>query len=117
MRSVAEKMGLLRSMRTGLHLGDDELRAVAAAVDVCEVQAGEVLVGEHAPSRQSFVVLEGVASMHSGGAAVALVGPGSYIDALGADERPVGATAQTDMVVLVISPSVAERFGLGQRLL
>jgi CRP-like cAMP-binding protein len=110
---VNERMGMLRRANVATGVGDGELRALATAVDVCEVGAGDVLIAEGSPARQSFVVMEGVASIDSGGVVVAMVGPGSFIDALGADHRPVGATAQTPMIVLVVTPLVADRFGLG----
>jgi len=105
-------MRVLREALIGAELTEADLRALAAEVQVCEVGPGEVLVPVDAPSRQSFVVIEGVATVHSGTAAVATLGPGSFIDALAADATPMGATAATPMVLLVLVPRVMERFGL-----
>jgi CRP-like cAMP-binding protein len=109
---VDERISLLRAAGVGPTRSDDDLRALALAVDVCEIAAGEVLIPEDGPSRQSFVVVDGIADIHSSGVTVATVGPGSFFNALKADHRPVGATARTPMTVLVVTPSVAQRFGL-----
>ena len=112
---VAERIRLLRAAGLAPELADGELRALATAVDFCEIAAGEVLIPEEGPSRQSFLVVEGIADIHSSGATVATVGPGSFFNALVADRRPIGATAQTPMRVFVIAPSVAQRFGLAPK--
>jgi len=114
MRSLDERTALLRIACAGSNLDDGELRALATEVGVSSAEPGEVLIAETGPSRQSFVIAEGAAALHSSGRSFAVVGPATFLDALAAETVPVGATAWTPMVLLVLAPSVVARLRRGE---
>jgi len=85
----------------------EELAQIDGQMTEIRVEAGEIMVHEGRPGRQSFIVVEGEASVVSGGREIARLGPGQFFGEMAVlTQRPRSATvaAATDMRVFVLEP-------------
>ena len=101
------KIDLLRSLPGFRGYPDKALSRVAQIFDDCEIPAGTCLTREGAPSREMFLVIDGVAEVTRAGERIAMIGPGECIGEMGMlDHQPRSATvvAQTAMRLLVVGP-------------
>ena len=99
--AALQSVGPLRGCR------DRDLAKVARLLDETAVDAGTVLTVEDTRARQSFIVVEGEASISRGGTSIATVGPGEFLGEmamLDGGPRSATATALTPMRLLVIGP-------------
>jgi CRP/FNR family cyclic AMP-dependent transcriptional regulator len=75
--------------------------------DEIPLAAGTVLATEGELGRELFVILEGVATVRKAGVVVADVGPGGVVGEMAVIAQTVRnatVTAETDLVVLVLTP-------------
>ena len=82
-----------------------ELQTIIKASDELSIKAGTVLVDQGAAGTQSFVILEGSATVKRNGRKIAVLGTGATVGEMSLlDRGPRTATvvADTDMRVLVI---------------
>ncbi len=82
-----------------------ELQIIIKASDELSIKAGTVLVDQGAAGTQSFVILEGSATVKRNGRKIAVLGTGATVGEMSLlDRGPRTATvvADTDMRVLVI---------------
>ena len=106
-----ERLALLRAAPPLDRLPDERLERLAASSHEVHLAPGERLTNEGLPGRQSFVVIDGSASVTAGGHAVAHLGPGSFVgDVSGpiGPQRVATITAETPMILLVIAPRAIE---------
>jgi CRP/FNR family cyclic AMP-dependent transcriptional regulator len=86
---------------------DKELERIDRLGCPNEVEAGTVLCRQGSVGRQTFVILEGEATVTIGGADVAHLGPGSFfgeMSVLDGTPRVGTVTAKTRMALLVFTP-------------
>jgi CRP/FNR family cyclic AMP-dependent transcriptional regulator len=98
-------LDLLRAVPSFRGLSDGDLGRIDALLGERSVATGEVVIEEGASGQQSFLVLEGVASVITGGVTVAKVGPGEFVGELALlNDAPRCATvrADTGMRLLVL---------------
>src|SRR6201993_3396298 len=87
-------------------LNKKELRLIAKAADIGDLQAATEIVTEGTIGHEFYLVLSGEATVRRNGRKVATLGPGSYFGELALlDRGPRSATvvADTDMEVVIIS--------------
>jgi CRP-like cAMP-binding protein len=108
-RIPKEQIALLRAVPMFAKFSDRELEHIDALVDEIEVPAGEVLTRQGAvDARQSFVIVEGTASVEIDGRTVATLGAGALFGEMAMlDHKPRTATvtAVTPMRLLLIGPA------------
>lgn len=107
-RTDPGKLALLRRIPALRSAPEAVLVAVAAAVDVVDVAAGQRLTVEGHPRRSIHLVVEGSAVAERGGVVVAAIGAGDVVaDLVPAGGDPRGATvrATTPMRLLVAGPA------------
>jgi CRP-like cAMP-binding protein len=104
-----EQIVLLRAVPLFARFSDHELEEIDRLVDEIEVEAGERLTRQGAvEARQSFVIVEGEASVEIDGRRVATLGPGALFGEMAMlDHKPRSATvtAITPMRLLLIGPA------------
>ncbi len=86
-------------------LSPDELQAVASLTDLRQEDAGAHLIGEGAPGYSLFVLLEGTATVTSGGETVTTLRPGDFfgeIALLGEGLRTATVTASSPVSLIVM---------------
>ena len=102
------RLALLASVPIFAGCTGRELEAIDRLVDDIDVNAGDVLVREGAPGRESFVVVAGEATVTVDGRQVAVLGPGDFFGEMSILDpgRPRSATvtASTAMRLLVLEP-------------
>jgi CRP/FNR family cyclic AMP-dependent transcriptional regulator len=84
-----------------------QLTEIARVADEIPLPAGTVLATEGELGRELFIILEGVATVRKGGVVVADVGPGGVVGEMAVIAQTVRnatVTAETDLVVLVLTP-------------
>lgn len=84
-----------------------KLRRVERLLCPMEVPAGTVLCTQGQVGREAFIIVSGRATVAIEGVQVAKVGPGSIVgemSVLDACRRTASVTAETAMVVLVVTP-------------
>lgn len=107
MPTVKSRIAALREVRSFSTCTAKELEQIARLVDEVDVDAGDVLMREGSPGRQSFVVLEGQAEITVAGRPVAVVGPGSFLGEtalIDKGARTATVIAATPMRLLVVGP-------------
>ena len=85
-----------------------ELHAVSKLTTQRDVEAGKMLTREGHPGQEFMIVLEGTAVATRRGRKVATFGPGDHfgeIALLDPGDRTATVTAQTPMLLAVVSPS------------
>lgn len=97
---------LARLERIPLFAGCDrrEIRAIGRLGDLITRDPGAVLVQQGSWTREAFVIVDGAATVSSGGTTVATLGPGDVIGAiavLGGGPRTATVTADTPIELLV----------------
>lgn len=111
MLTYRQRLALLQAVPSLRGLPAERVDRLAAESHEVRLDAGERLVSEGVPGRQSFVVVEGSAAVIAGGQTVAHLGPGSFV---GDTQGPIGLyktatiTAETSMALLVIGPRAIE---------
>jgi CRP-like cAMP-binding protein len=98
-------VGLLRAIPSLRQLSDHDLGRVAALLGERAAVVGEIVVEEGTTGEQSFLIVDGHASVLTGGVLIARVGPGEFIGelALLTDEpRCATVRAETPMQLLVL---------------
>jgi CRP/FNR family transcriptional regulator, cyclic AMP receptor protein len=101
------KVAVLSRVRLFSGSSPRELRKLASLLDIVDVDAGYVLMQEGSPGRESFIVVEGQATVTREGDAIAVVGPGEFIGEmamLSRQERSATVVAETHMQLLVLGP-------------
>jgi CRP-like cAMP-binding protein len=86
---------------------DKELQRIDRLGTPSQVPAGFVLCRQGAVGRQSFVILDGEATVMIDGAKVADLGPGSFfgeMSVIDGAQRVATVTAATQMTVLALTP-------------
>jgi CRP/FNR family transcriptional regulator, cyclic AMP receptor protein len=76
---MTTKIELLRQVPLFADWSRDELRAVAAVADELDVPAGKTLTLEGAAGREFIVLVEGEATVHEDGEAVATLNDGDFL--------------------------------------
>ncbi len=103
-----ERMALLRRLPLFAACSDRELSTIDSLVSDIEVEPGEVLTSEGGHGAETFIVVEGSASVTIRGEHVADIGPGDFVGEMAMiDLRPRTATvrAETQMRLLVVGPA------------
>ncbi len=123
MRSPNPKIAVLRRVPGLAGHNDADLVRLAALVDEVDVPVGKVLTETGGTGRQSFIVVEGWASVSRDGEVIAAVGPGEFIGEMAMlDHQPRSATvvAKTPMRLLVLGPGTFSSFvaepGIGREM-
>jgi CRP/FNR family cyclic AMP-dependent transcriptional regulator len=83
-----------------------ELQTIAKASDELAVKAGTLLVDQGQAGTQTFVILEGTATVKRNGRKIATLGPGAPVGELSLLDhgpRTASVTADSDMKVLVLA--------------
>jgi len=113
-RMPQERLRLLRTVPMFAGLSDRELEMIDRLVDEIEVPAGEVLTRQGASeAQQSFVAIDGEASVQVEGRVVGTLRPGELFGEMAMiDGRPRSATvvATTPMRLLIIGPAAFPTF-------
>lgn len=99
------KLEVLHRMPMFRHLTYQELVRVMNIIDVRSYGPGEKIVEEGEEGDEMFVVLSGVAQVHSGGAVLAELGPGQHFGEMALVDRAprsasVASAAQSRMMVM-----------------
>ena len=97
----------LRGVSLFAGCSDKELQRIDRLGTPSQVPAGFVLCREGAVGRQSFVILDGEATVTIDRTQVAHLGPGSFfgeMSVIDGTQRVATVTAATDMIVLTLSP-------------
>src|SRR5688572_23926189 len=100
-----DRIDLVRGIPSLRGLSDHDLGRIAALLRERAVAAGEVVVEEGTVGDQSFLVVEGDASVSASGVPIARIGSGEFIGELGLlTDEPRCATvrAETPMRLLVL---------------
>lgn len=106
MRNRDVKIELLRQLPPFRGARPAELRALAAAADLVEVEAGRVLCRADRRALESYVVVDGMVDVVIGGATVASLRRGQIVGELGIIDgapRSADVVAATDARVLAIA--------------
>jgi CRP/FNR family transcriptional regulator, cyclic AMP receptor protein len=96
---------LVRQIPLFAGIGRRHHTAVAGAADEVDVPAGKVLVRENEYAGELFVVVDGLAQVHSGESAIATVAAGDVFGELGVLAGPTRSAtviAETPMRLLVV---------------
>jgi hypothetical protein len=99
---------MLRNVPSLRSLADTDLARIAAVLGERLVAAGQVLVAEGTTGDQSYLIVDGMATVEAGGVPIASIGPGDFVGelALLTDEpRCATVRSQTPMHVLVLDKS------------
>lgn len=102
------KIEALRQVPQLARLGEKELADVARLGDIVRLPSRTVLIREGQVGREAFLLIEGGATVESGGEPIAQAGPGDFVgDMALVDRRPRSATVRTTMPtrVLVFDPN------------
>ena len=86
-------------------LSADQLKAIASLSALRQEDAGAVLVGEGSPGYALFAILDGSASVMSGGETLTALGPGDFfgeIALLGDGVRTATVTASSQVSLIVM---------------
>jgi len=86
-------------------LSADQLQAIASLTELRQADAGAILVGEGAPGYSLFVLLDGSASVTSGGETRTTLGAGDFfgeIALLGDGVRTATVTASSPVSLIVM---------------
>jgi CRP-like cAMP-binding protein len=103
MKSVDDQLSQMELFR-GLSKAD--LKKVRQLMTPSSIKAGDQFITEGEPGRQAFLVLEGRATVRRGAKVLTTVGPGDFLgemSVLTGDHRTATVTAETDMVVEVLT--------------
>jgi putative ABC transport system ATP-binding protein len=106
MRFRDEKIDLLRDLPPFAGASTRELRAVAAAADICDVAAGRYLCRADRRALECYVVVSGMVDVVIDGTTVATLRRGQIVGELGVIDgqtRSADVVAATDVTVLAIS--------------
>jgi CRP-like cAMP-binding protein len=107
-RATGGRLALLASLPVFASCSGRELEAVDRLVDDIDVSAGEVLVREGIPGRESFIVVAGEARVTINGREIALLGPGDFFGEMSildpGQPRSATVTAASAMRLLVLDP-------------
>ncbi|HWU33028.1 MAG TPA: cyclic nucleotide-binding domain-containing protein, partial [Marmoricola sp.] len=117
------KLALLRSIPLFADCNGEELTEVAAIADEIDLPAGKQVVTENADGREFVVVIDGSATVSTGGSVVASVGAGEWfgeVSLVTGAPRNASVVAKTALHALVIeghrftqllehAPSIAEK--------
>lgn len=101
------KIEALRQIPALARLGERELADVARLGDIVHLPSHTVLTREGRGGREAFFLIEGGATVESGGEQIAQAGPGDFVGEMAlVDRRPRSATVRTTMPtrVLVFDP-------------
>jgi CRP-like cAMP-binding protein len=104
----ARRLRLLRQVPAFRRSSDRVLARIDSLMDEVTVEAGQVLIREGEPARQSFIVLWGRAGVSLRGEPLAVLGPGSFVGEmamLDLGPRAATVTALSPMRLLVIGPA------------
>lgn len=103
-----ERMALLRKLPLFTACSDRELASIDALVSDIEVEPGEVLTSEGGHGAETFIVIDGKATVTIRGEHIADIGPGDFVGEMAMiDLRPRTATVKSDtkMRLLVVGPA------------
>lgn len=107
-RRTDGKIDALRQIPALARLGEQELAHVARLGDIVHLPSQTVLTREGQVGREAFLLLDGGATVESGGEEIAHAGPGDFIGEMAlVDRRPRSATVHTTMPTraLVFDPN------------
>ena len=102
------RLSLLREIPLFAASSDRELATIDSLVSDIEVEPSEILTSEGGHGAETFIVIEGKASVSIAGEHVADIGPGDFVGEMAMiDLRPRTATvrAETKMRLLVVGPA------------
>jgi putative ABC transport system ATP-binding protein len=106
MRIRDEKIELLRSLPPFTGASARELRALASAAEVCDIEAGRYLCRSGRRALEAYVVVRGLVDVVIDGATVATLRRGQLVGEMGiidGQPRSADVVAATDVTVLAIA--------------
>jgi CRP/FNR family cyclic AMP-dependent transcriptional regulator len=117
------RIAVLRAVPALWACRDDELARVATLVDEVEVEAGRVLMREGAAAGETYLIVEGEATVALRDRVIATIGPGQFVGEMAMlDHGPRSATvtATTPMRLLVFGrrefASLLNEPGIGRQI-
>ena len=102
-----KKIEMLRDLPVFAGCSVRELAQIARLVDEVEMPKGGVLMQEGEPGRESFIIVDGTATVSVDGTEVATLGAGSFVGEMSLLEllpRTATVVAQTPVRLLAIGP-------------
>ena len=106
-RRTDGKIEALRQIPELARLGERELADVARLGDIVHLPSQTVLTREGQDGREAYLLIDGGATVESGGEQIAHAGPGDFVGEMAlVDQRPRSATVRTTIPtrVLVFDP-------------